>query len=87
MVLLARVFSNPVNAGVDPSVPLVVDRVNGQGIRNLADLARVLDESPQKQDIFEFAPFHHIEAIDHEQARAARTSILTTYGISDDKSL
>jgi len=87
VVLLARVFSHPVNAGVDLSVPFVVERVNGQTIRNLADLARLLDASQQTQDVFEFAPFHHVEAIDHEQARAARTSILTTYGISDDKSL
>ncbi len=87
MVLLARVFSNPVNAGVDLSVPFVVERVNGQAIRNLADLARVLDESHEKSDVFEFGPFHHLEAIDHQQARSARASILSTYGISNDKSL
>ncbi len=87
MVLLARIFSNPANAGVDLSVPFIVERVNGQSIRNLGDLARVLDESHVKQDVFEFAPFHHVEAVDHEQARAARESILSTYGISNDKSL
>jgi hypothetical protein len=87
MVLLARIFSNPANAGVDLSVPFIVERVNGKSIRNLTDLARVLDESHEKQDVFEFAPFHHVEAVDHEQARAARESILSTYGISNDKSL
>lgn len=61
--------------------------MNGQAIRNLADLARVLDESHEKSDVFEFGPFHHLEAIDHQQARSARASILSTYGISNDKSL
>ncbi len=86
-VLLAHIFSNPANAGVDLSVPFVVERVNGQPVRNLADLARLLEESHQKQDVFELGPFHHIEAVDHEQALSARASILATYGIGNDKSL
>ncbi|HXN30842.1 MAG TPA: trypsin-like peptidase domain-containing protein [Polyangiaceae bacterium] len=86
-VLLAHVFSNPANAGVDPTVPFVVERLNGQSVRNLADLARLLEESHQKQDVFELGPFHHVEAIDREQALSARATILSTYGISNDKSL
>ncbi len=87
MVLIAKVFGNPVNAGFDVQVPLVLERVNGQGVRSLTDLARALDESKEKRDVFEFRPFHIIEAIDHDEARSARASILSTYGISNDKSL
>jgi hypothetical protein len=86
-VLLVHVFSSPVNAGVGLSVPYVVERVNGRSIQNLADLARALEEGHPKHDVFELGPFHHLEAIDREQAHAARASILSNYGITNDKNL
>jgi S1-C subfamily serine protease len=86
-VLLAHVFGHVVNAGVDASVPYVVRTLNGQPVRSLADLARMLEEGHPASDVFELGPSHQIEAIDREKARAAKDAILATYGIPDDKSL
>ena len=87
MVLLAHVFANPANAGFDTTVPFVVERVNGQSVKNLADLARLLNDGNPRYDVFELGPFHHVEAIDRQQARSARATIQATYGISNDQSL
>ena len=86
-VLVAHVFGNAVNTGVDTGVPYVVHTLNGQPVRSLAGLARMLEEGHSPSDVFDLGPSHQIEAIDREAARAARDAILATYGITDDKKL
>jgi S1-C subfamily serine protease len=87
IVVVANVFRHPVNARLQAPVLSIVERVNGRPIRSLSELNRALDESQGPYDVFEFGPFGHVEALDRDRARTARSAILTTYGIRNDKSL
>jgi hypothetical protein len=100
MIVLTNVFRNPVNAQLDPTLPAVVERVNGQPVKNLADVARLLDgtgagaptppdgaQPGRRFDVIELGPSHLLEALDRDQARAAHASILSSYDIPHDKNL
>jgi S1-C subfamily serine protease len=86
IVLLAGVFRHPVNARIDVALPAVVRRVNGRAVGSLEDLAQALNDSHDPYDVLEFGPDGALQAIDHEQARAANAAIRATYNILNDKS-
>jgi S1-C subfamily serine protease len=87
IVLVARVLPDPVNEGVADNAPLLLNRVNGEPVHDLAGLARILDESHAKRDVFEVGTHDHIEAIDHEKAVATRAAFLAAHGMTHDRSL
>jgi S1-C subfamily serine protease len=86
-VVLANVFPNPVNAQMLAGLPAIVERVNGQSIKQLSDVVHALEDAQTKRDVLELGPYQVVEALDHEQARAAQQSILSTYGIPHDRNL
>jgi S1-C subfamily serine protease len=87
IVILANVFHNPVNTQIMANLPAIVTRVNGQSIKQLSDVVHALEGALTKKDLLELAPYQVVEAIDHEQARAAHQAILSTYGIPHDRNL
>ncbi len=88
IVALARIFRDPVNEGIRAGTPGIVERVNGQPVHDLADLARILDASQRPRDVFEIAePFVNLEAIDHQKASASRASFLAAHGMTSDRNL
>jgi len=88
IVVLARVLRDPVNDGVQEGAPVVVERVNGQPFHDLADLARLLDLSQRKRDVFQLAaPYPDLVAIDHDRAAATRAAFLAAHGIPHDRNL
>jgi hypothetical protein len=87
MIVLTKIFRNPVNAQIEATLPSVLERVNGQPVKNLADLARLLDQGAGKFDAFELGPNGLWQVLDREQARAAQASILASYDIPHDKNL
>ena len=88
LVLLVDVLRDPINEGATYTNPRILRRVNGQSIRDLADLARILDASTAKRDVFELG-LHgmHLEAIDREKANASRAALLSSQGIGHDRNL
>jgi hypothetical protein len=88
VVLLTQVMGDPMNEGVEKTVPVVVERVDGEPIKDLADLARALDQSHRKRDVFQLGyPQGTIIAIDHDQATAGRAALLAAHGIPNDRNL
>ena len=88
LVLFAKVLRDPVNDGVSDGTPSIVQRVNGQPVRDLADLARILDASHAKRDVFELGLHGGLmEAIDHEKATTSARGVFASHGIGNDRSL
>ncbi|HEY2513190.1 MAG TPA: trypsin-like peptidase domain-containing protein [Polyangiaceae bacterium] len=87
-VVLAKVFHDPVNEGFPDGAPNILEKVNGHPIRGLADLAKVLDDSTQARNVFEFAaPHPNLEAIDRLKAEAGKATFLAAHGIPHDRQL
>ena len=88
IVVLAKVFHDPVNEGFPEGVPSILEKVNGHAIHGLADLAKVLDESTQARNLFEFAaPQSNLGAIDRLKAEAGKPTFLAAHGIPHDRHL
>jgi S1-C subfamily serine protease len=88
IVVLAAVLRDPVNEGTHAGVPAVLERLNGQPVHDLADLARTLDATQRARNVFQFGTtVPEIEAIDHRKASAMRDSFLASHGIPHDRNL
>jgi S1-C subfamily serine protease len=88
LVMLAKIFRDPVNEGIHYGLPLVVERVNGQPVHDLADLARIVDGSQQARDLLEIvSTYRYVEAVDHPKAVAMRDAFLASHGMISDRSL
>jgi len=88
LIVLAKVFRDPVNQGAPDATPVIVERVNGQPVHDLADLASIVDGSQQKQDVFQLAfPSPNLIAIDHAKASAGHDALLAAQGMSHDRKL
>jgi S1-C subfamily serine protease len=88
IVVLAKIFRDPVNEGVREGTPAIIERVDGQPVHDLADLARILDASQRARDVLELAePYVNLEAIDHRRALASRPAFLAAHGMTNDRSL
>ena len=88
IVLLAGILADPVNEGVHVATPLVLDELNGQPVRSLAELARTLDDSQRSRDVFALAPPNRsLIAVDHQAATAGRAAFLQAQGIPSDRNL
>ena len=87
-VVLARVLQHPVN--VEMSVGRsVVEKINGQSIRSLAELDAAITRARQRPEGFLTLEFSDgfVEAVDLAAAEAAHSEILKTYGVRRDKHL
>lgn len=86
-VVLAAVLPHRVNASLEARRRLLVDRINGQRINRLEDAIRAFEKNRQAQDVIEFLPDHHLEALERAEVAKAQADILRTYGVSNDRRL
>jgi len=86
VVVLMRVLPADVNEGYHEVSSLIVSEVNGENIRNLEDLIRVIEEKTSGQFVT-FKNAHGSELVlDRDKAEAEKQAILTTYRIPSDRS-
>ena len=86
-VVLAALLPDPVNATFQARGRVMVDRVNGQRIGRLNDLVQAFANNPKAQDVIEFLPDHHLEALDRAEVAKVQADILKTYGVASDRRL
>jgi len=86
-IVLLRRLDHAVNGYMAWYRNLVVDRVNGRRIEGLEELIEAIEDNDESQQVFEFAYYGRIGALDREAAEAANEEILEIYGISQDRRL
>ncbi len=86
-IVLATVLPHNVNASMEARGRTLVDRINGRRIDRLEDVARAFETCNQAQDLIEFAPDHHLEALERSEVARAQAEILKTYGVASDRRL
>jgi S1-C subfamily serine protease len=88
IIVLTRLLPDPVNDGISDATPVIVDRLNGRPVPNLAALARMLDESHVAHDVFSINPPHEdLAVVDHAAATAGASALLHAHGIAHDRNL
>jgi hypothetical protein len=85
--VLATLLPSRVNASLDSRRRLMVDKINGQRINRLEDVVQAFEKNREAQDVIEFLPDHHLEALDHAEVAKVQAEILKTYGVSSDRRL
>jgi S1-C subfamily serine protease len=85
-VVLLRRLDHPVNIGAYWSQNLVVERVNGQEVLDLAHLVALVDACAAPFLVFECAG-NRLVVVDTADARAAGPEILERYGVPMDRNL
>ncbi|HSV31513.1 MAG TPA: serine protease [Atribacteraceae bacterium] len=86
VVIVLRVLAADVNQGYQEITGWIVDRVNGEKIWNMKDLARMLDEQDERfYTILENDQGQQI-ILDSQKARDNHARILATYRIARDRS-
>jgi S1-C subfamily serine protease len=86
-IVLASTLAHPVNADIKVAGHALVDRINGIRIDKLEDVVRAFESSTNTHHVIEFLPNRALETLDRQAAAAARTDILKTYGIPNDRRL
>ena len=86
-VVLATVLPHAVNADLDLTGGILVNRINGVRIERLEDVRRAFAEQKGPRHLIEFdGPTDGpLEALDRVSAAAAHADILRTYGIVSDQ--
>jgi S1-C subfamily serine protease len=80
-VVLSSVLDNEVNANMSTRGQALVDKINGQVIKQLSDVPAAFAAAKGPFDVVEFFPDHHFEVLLHDQASKAMPDILNTYRI------
>jgi S1-C subfamily serine protease len=86
-VVLAAVLPHSVNAGMEVRARLLVDRINGKRINRLEDVPMAFEKANQRQDVIEFYPEPHVEALERADVAQAQAEILKTYNVPKDRRL
>jgi hypothetical protein len=81
---MTHVLSHPMNQGYEELEDSVVERVDGEVVRDMRHLAELLAGNSGWVDI-QFQANHHI-AMDRGSERAARAEIMSNYDIPSDRS-
>jgi hypothetical protein len=86
-VVLSSVLTDAVNANFSTRGRVLVDRINGIRIENIADVIRAFTTSTNTHDVIEFGKRGAFETLDHAEAVRANDKILNTYGVPKDRHL
>jgi S1-C subfamily serine protease len=86
-VILATVLPHSVNAGMEIRGRILVDRINGRRIERLEDVPLAFEKAKQAQDLIEFYPEPHVEALERKDVAQAQAEILKTYNVPKDRRL
>ena len=87
VVFLSQVLPAAINLGYQQYSGLVLERVNGQEIMNLAQFAEVLDGISEGNLIFEFMDDPGKLVLDATEARAKQQEIQKAYGLPELRKL
>ena len=83
VVFLSQVLPAAINLGYQQYSGLVLQKLNGKEIHHLADLAAILDETPEGNLVFEFMDDPGKLVLDAAEVKAKQDEIQKAYGISD----
>jgi S1-C subfamily serine protease len=86
-VLLLKRLDHPVNASLPVSSGALIERVNGQEIHSLEELAAALEGNKDSFHVFEFAYSGLYGVLDRAEADAANPIILQQYAVFKDRNL
>lgn len=87
VVFLSQVLPAAINLGYQQYSGLVLEKVNGKEIRNLSQLAEVLDGSLEGDLIFEFMDDPGKLVLDTAEVKAKQDEIRKAYGIPESRKL
>ena len=87
VVFLSQVLPAAINLGYQQYSGLVLERLNGEEIRNLAELSKRVDEVKGEFLIFEFTDDPGKLVLDAGEAKAKQEEIGKAYGISELRKL
>jgi S1-C subfamily serine protease len=87
VIVLTRVLRHAVNSQMALTLPLGVEKINGQPIHSLADVVEAFASNRERFHRIEFEGDGGIEALDREKAEAAHPEILRQYAIPHDRKL
>jgi hypothetical protein len=85
VVFLAAVLTGDVNLGYGPLEDAVVETVDGQPVRNLLQLSRIVDQSEGSFVTFGFGRGRRV-TLSLEAARRDTPGLLDRYGLASDRS-
>ena len=85
MVILTKVLASELNTGYQDLVNQRIIEVNDQTIKNLRELASMVDQSTDEFIVFK-TEHQQLIVLDREQARANSRQIMQTYDIPTDRS-
>jgi S1-C subfamily serine protease len=80
-VVMSSILDAEVNANLSTRGQALVDKINGQEIRQLSDVPKAFAAVKGPYDVVEFFPDHHFEVLLHDDAVKALSDILTTYSV------
>jgi S1-C subfamily serine protease len=86
VVVIIKVLASDVNNGYDDMINTRVAEVNGEKIRNLEDLIRVVEQDTGNPFVAFKTEHHQTIVVDRKKAEAAHDEILSTYRIAEDRS-
>ena len=87
MVFLSQVLPAAINLGYQQYSGLVLERVNGKKILNLAQLSELVDAAKEGFLIFEFMDEPGKLVLDAGEAKARQEEIRKAYGIAEPRKL
>ena len=87
VVFLSQVLPAAINLGYQQYSGLILERVNGEEIRNLAELSKRVDEAQGEFLIFEFTGDPGKLVLDAAEAKAKQEEIGKAYGIVELRKL
>ena len=87
VVFLSQVLPTAINLGYQQYSGLVLEKLNGREIRNLAELAAVLDETREGNLVFEFTDDPGKLVLDATEVKQRQEEIGKAYGISELRKL
>ena len=85
VVILQKVLADRANQGYHDVEMLLIDRVQGKGIRHLQDLIRVVESAKGKFVRFQ-SPDGQVIVLERKQVEKSNDSILRRYGVPSDRS-
>lgn len=89
LVFLSAILPDPCNLGYQDHRFLVLDKVNGQKVNRLPDLARALQKPSAGYHLFEFRSGETVRrlVLDAQQTETAAQRIMPRYGLGKDRML
>jgi hypothetical protein len=86
VVVLSNILPDPVNAYLSEFRLQIVDKINGQPIRNLDDAAAALSAAAD-QYVIEFLGNNRPAVLERSAVEQARARIKANYGVSVEQNL